>query len=84
VPNVRGEDPAPYEVSESLSAAWNNTSDHTISFDVKSVMKMENGVPLIIGEVYNRSDALNGNEVHFNNICEITADFDTKGYWHNK
>ncbi|MBE3933876.1 hypothetical protein HJ150_03165 [Vibrio parahaemolyticus] len=84
VPNVRGEDPAPYEVSESLSAAWNNTSDHTISFDVKSVMKMENGVPLIIGEVYNRSDSLDGNEVHFNNICEITADFDTKGYWHNK
>ncbi|WP_423840361.1 hypothetical protein ONE56_05405 [Vibrio mytili] len=87
VPNVRGEDPAPYTISEdvaSLTPTWTNTSAYNITFDVESVLSMVNGAPVIEGVVRNRSDGEDGNHVYFNNVCKITVDFDTKGYWHNK
>lgn len=87
VPNVRGEDPAPYSISEdvaSLTPTWMNTSAYNITFDVESVLSMVDGAPMIDGVVRNRSDGEEGNQVYFNNVCKITVDFDTKGYWHNK
>ncbi|AXT70514.1 hypothetical protein [Vibrio sp. dhg] len=87
VPNVRGEDPAPYSISEdvaSLTPTWMNTSAYNITFDVESVLSEENGAPVLEGVVRNRSDGEEGNQVYFNNVCKITVDFDTKGYWHNK
>lgn len=87
VPNVRGEDPAPYSISEdvaSLTPTWMNTSAYNITFDVESVLSMVDGAPMIDGVVRNRSDGEEGNHVYFNNVCKITVDFDTKGYWHNK
>ncbi len=87
VPNVRGEDPAPYSISEdvaSLTPTWMNTSAYNITFDVESVLSIEDGAPVVDGVVRNRSDGEEGNQVYFNNVCKITVDFDTKGYWHNK
>ncbi|MEI8597808.1 hypothetical protein P4S64_09825 [Vibrio sp. M60_M31a] len=87
VPNVRGEDPAPYSISEdvaSLTPTWMNTSAYNITFDVESVLSMVDGAPMIDGVVRNRSDGEEGNQVYFNNVCKISVDFDTKGYWHNK
>ncbi|MFN1550068.1 hypothetical protein [Vibrio natriegens] len=87
VPNVRGEDPAPYSISEdvaSLTPTWMNTSAYNITFDVESVLSIEDGAPVVEGVVRNRSDGEEGNKVYFNNVCKITVDFDTKGYWHNK
>ncbi|WP_329345874.1 hypothetical protein, partial [Vibrio natriegens] len=46
VPNVRGEDPAPYSISEdvaSLTPTWMNTSAYNITFDVESVLSMVDG-----------------------------------------
>jgi hypothetical protein len=87
VPNVRGEDPAPYSISEdvdNLTSTWMNTSIENITFDVESVLSEVNGAPVLEGVVRNRSDGQEGNQVYFNNVCKITVDFDTKGYWHNK
>ncbi|MGY0615696.1 hypothetical protein [Vibrio sp. FJH11] len=87
VPNVRGDDPAPYSISEdvaSLTPTWMNTSAYNITFDVESVLSEENGAPVVKGVVRNRSDGNDGNQVYFNNVCTTEADFNTKGYWHNK
>ncbi|MGR5295254.1 hypothetical protein ACPV5U_00095 [Vibrio mediterranei] len=86
VPNIRG-DLASYVLQEQLSVAqgWTNTSPHTITFDVRSVLSYDNNaLPVIDGEVYNRDDGGAGDNFAFNNVCDVIVDFDTKGYWHNK
>ncbi|MCJ2376260.1 hypothetical protein LNL84_05365 [Vibrio sp. ZSDZ34] len=85
VPNIRG-DLASYVLQEQLSQAqgWVNTSPHTVTFDVRSVLSYVNELPVIDGEVYKRDDGLTGGGFEFNNTCELIVNFDTKGYWHNK
>ncbi|MGR5176579.1 hypothetical protein ACPV4B_04260 [Vibrio parahaemolyticus] len=85
VPNVRG-DLAPYLLQETLTSAqgWTNTSQQSVTFDVRSVLTYDNGLPVIDGEVYNRNDGGSGDDFEFNNVCDVIVNFDTKGYWHNK
>ncbi|EPM42724.1 hypothetical protein M272_22985 [Vibrio natriegens NBRC 15636 = ATCC 14048 = DSM 759] len=86
VPTEDGTLPS-YKVSEdvdNLTPTWMNTSAYNITFDVESVLSELNGAPVVEGVVRNRSDGEEGNKVYFNNVCKITVDFDTKGYWHNK
>lgn len=93
VPNVRGDDPAKYKVFEdieNLHADWSNESPAEITFDVESKLTystVEPTTPKLEGVVINRSDEEEGedkgNLVYFNNVCTATANFDTKGYWHN-
>ncbi|MEX3073455.1 hypothetical protein AB3Y13_17000 [Vibrio alginolyticus] len=87
VPNVRGEYPEPYEVSEdvvNLHTAWMSTSAYEVTFDVESVLSYVNNAPVVEGVLRNRSDGKDAGPVYFNNVCKVTVDFDTKGYWHNK
>ncbi|MGR5166086.1 hypothetical protein ACPV5L_02655 [Vibrio astriarenae] len=85
VPNVRGE-LAPYTIEEIVSSqqGWYHSSATSITFHVRSVLTYDNGLPVIDGEVYGRSDSLEGDAFSFHNHCDLTVNFDTKGYWHNK
>jgi hypothetical protein len=85
VPNIRG-DLASYEISESLSQApgWGNTTTDKVEFDVQSVLTYVNSLPVIDGEVVNRTDSKTGDTFVFHNSCDVLVNFDTKGYWHNK
>ncbi len=87
VPNVRGEYPESYEVSENITnlhPSWMSTSTHEVTFDVESVLSYVNNAPVVEGVIRNRSDGKQDDTIYFNNVCKITVDFDTKGYWHNK
>lgn len=87
VPNVRGEYPDSYQVSEdvvNLHPAWMSTSAYEVTFDVESVLSYVNNAPVLEGVLRNRSDGKEDGPVYFNNVCKVTVDFDTKGYWHNK
>ena len=92
VPNVRGDEPAPYKISEdieNLDEDWFNVTPAVITFDVESTLTYIAGeteddpvTPRLEGVVVNRSDEGEDgdNEVYFNNVCTAEATFYTKGY----
>ncbi|ROV58876.1 hypothetical protein EGH82_16470 [Vibrio ponticus] len=86
VPNVKG-DLAKYIIEEDIANQpdWHATTTTSIEFAVRSVLSYDqNNLPIIDGEVYDRSDNINSDTFIFNNVCRVIVDFDTKGYWHNK
>jgi len=94
VPNVRpvadGVEPQ-YIITENPGFEWLPLVPHTYKFDIRSVLTYDSdNKPVINGEVQNLDIGENvlpdveGADVVFANYCKVTADFDTKGYWHNK